>query len=61
MLDGRRFHDVVFDVRLPFYRPVAHIPIVRSIDLTDALGDELDALMGLGRHDGGHADAFAFL
>ena len=61
VLDGRGFHHVVFEVRLALDPPIAHIPVIRPIDLADRLFLDLDALGGLDGHHRGHADAAAGL
>ena len=61
MLDGRGLYDVELRLRLAEDLPIAHIAVVRSVDLADGLFLNGDALHGLDRDDRGHTDGVARL
>ncbi len=61
MLNGGGLYNVIFNVGFAGEPPVAHIAVVRAVDLADRLFLHRDALHRLDGHDGGHADASAGL
>ena len=51
------FNDVELRIGFACNFPVAHISVIRAIDLADALSLKRDSLECLRRNDGSHADA----
>ena len=61
VLDGRGLHDMELGLGLAEDLPIAHIAVVRAVDLADGLFLDGDALHGLDGDDRGHADGVAGL
>ena len=61
VLDGRGLHDMELGLGLAEDLPIAHIAVVRAVDLADGLFLDGDALHGLDGDDRGHADGMAGL